>query len=156
MEIASPVARNDSKTYCFSGAEKGKISMQWNFTPKDVADGTASYGIEEFRSDFYAEIQHNFPDYSPSDLNMMFDVAYDVCYCTAFRHDLQKLLEHCNNQGMDIDMQYLELIRDANTDNIEMLKAIFARQALELMNDGRSQQEALELIEERHRKILNK
>ena len=41
-------------------------------------------------------------------LNVIFSLAYDVCYCTAIRQDLKTLLKHCEDKGLQVDIKYLE------------------------------------------------
>lgn len=128
--------------------------MQWNFTGRQVVSGEVSYTLEEFRADFFREVQENFPDYSGDDLQAMFQLAYDVCYCTASQRKLGELLDYCRRKGIKADLKYLKLIRDSNLDNIEMLKAIFARKVSEFMDEGLSGGDALKKLDDYHRQVL--
>jgi len=129
--------------------------MQWDFTAEQVAKGEVEYTIEEFRNDFYAEVKDNFPEYDEKALDGIFRLAYDVCYCTAVRQDLGDLLKHCRAKGIRADKKYLQLIRDSNLDNIDMLKAIFARKVSEFMDQGLSSKDALKKLDEYHKKIIS-
>ena len=129
--------------------------MKWDFTEKQVVKGEVDYSREEFRNDFYKEVKDNFPEYSTEELDSMYAIAYDVCYCTAVRQDLGKLLEHLKKKGLQADLKYLGLIRDSNLDNIEMLKAIFARKVSEFMDEGLSSEDALKKLDEYHKNILS-
>src|SRR5512137_3206426 len=112
--------------------------MQWDFTGDQVVTGEVDYSLEEFRKDFYAEVKDNFPEYDKQALDSMYRLAYDVCYCIASQRDLGELLEQCKQKGIKADMKYLELIRNSNLANIDMLKAIFARKVSEFMDEGLS------------------
>lgn len=128
--------------------------MKWNFTGRQVVSGEVSYTLEQFRADFYREVQENFPDYSGDDLRAMFQLAYDVCYCTASQRKLGELLAYCRKKGITADLKYLKLIRDSNFDNIDMLKAIFARKVAEFMDEGLSGGDALKKLDNYHRQVL--
>jgi len=103
---------------------------------------------------FFEEVKDNFPEYSAKELDSLYRLAYDVCYCTAAQRDLGELLEHCREKGLKADMKYLELIRDSNLANIIMLKALFARKVSEFMDEGLSSDNALKKLDEYHRKTL--
>jgi len=128
--------------------------MNWNFTGQQVVKGEVAYTLEEFRADFYREVQENFSDYGKEDLQAIFQLAYDVCYCTAAQRKLGELLAHCKQAGIKADLKYLKLIRDSNLDNIEMLKAIFARKVSEFMDQGLSGSDALQKLDEYHQQVL--
>ena len=128
--------------------------MKWNFTGEQVVKGEVDYSLEEFRKDFYGEVKDNFPEYGTEKLDSIYRLAYDVCYCTAAQRDLGELLEHCREKGLKADMKYLELIRDSNLANIDMLKAIFARKVSEFMDEGLSSEDALKKLDEYHKKTL--
>jgi len=130
--------------------------MQWNFTSKQVAQGEVDYSLDEFIDDLYREVRDNFPEYGTHELNTMSRLAYDVCYCTATRRSLDALLQHCREKGLTVDRQYLELIRDSNLDNGEMLKAIFARKVSEYVDSGLGSEEALKKLDEYHHTVLSK
>jgi hypothetical protein len=128
--------------------------MKWNFTGEQVVKGEVDYSLEEFRKDFYEEVKDNFPEYGTAELDSLYRLAYDVCYCTAAQRDLGELLEHCREKGLKADMRYLELIRDSNLENIIMLKALFARKVSEFMDEGLSSEDALKKLDEYHRENL--
>ena len=128
--------------------------MKWNFTGEQVVKGEVNYSLEEFRKDFYEEVKDNFPEYGTEELDSIYRLAYDICYCTAARRDLGALLEYCREKGLKADMKYLELIRDSNLANIDMLKSIFARKVSEFMDEGLSSDDALKKLDEYHRKTL--
>lgn len=129
--------------------------MKWNFTGEQVAHGEVDYSLEEFIHDFYGEVKDNFPEYGREELHTISRLAYDVCYCTATRRDLDELLGHCREKGLKVDMQYLELIRDSNLPNIDMLKAIFARKVSEFVDEGLGSEAALKKLDEYHKTILS-
>jgi hypothetical protein len=128
--------------------------MQWNFTGEQVIKGEADYSLEEFRKDLYAEVKENFPEFSAEQLDSMFRLAYDVCYCIATRRDLGDLLKHCRKKGIQADKKYLELIRNSNLANIDMLKALFARKVSVSMDAGLSGEEALKKLDEYHKQVV--
>lgn len=128
--------------------------MKWNFTGQQVVQGEVSYSLEEFRADLYREVKENFEDYGSKELDAMYRLAYDVCYCTAAQRKLGELLAYCKEKGIKADLKYLKLIRDSNLDNIDMLKAIFARKVSEFMDQGLSGSEALQKLDEYHRQVL--
>ena len=128
--------------------------MKWNFTGEQVVKGEVDYSLEEFRKDFFEEVKANFPEYGTEELDSIYRLAYDVCYCTAAQRDLSELLEHCREKGLKADMKYLELIRDSNLANIDMLKAIFARKVSEFMDEGLSSEDALKKLDEYRKKTL--
>jgi hypothetical protein len=129
--------------------------MQWDFTGEQVVKGEVDYSLEEFRKDFYAEVKENFPEYSKEALDSMYRLAYDVCYCIAAQHDLGELLKHCREKGIKTDMKYLELIRNSNLANIDMLKAIFARKVSEFLDEGLSSSDALKKLDAYHKSIIS-
>ncbi len=129
--------------------------MQWYFTGEEVVKGEVDYSLEEFREDFYAEVKENFPEYDTDALDSIYRLAYDVCYCMAAQHDLGELLRHCREKGINADMKYLELIRDSNLANIDMLKAIFARKVSEFMDEGLSSKDALKKLDTYHKKVVS-
>ena len=129
--------------------------MQWEFTGDQVVKGEVDYSLEEFREDFYAEVKENFPEYGKEALDSMYRLAYDVCYCIAAQRDLGELLKHCKGKGIKADMKYLELIRDSNLANIDMLKAIFARKVSEFMDAGLNSADALKKLDEYHKKVVS-
>jgi len=129
--------------------------MQWDFTGEQVVKGEVAYSLEEFRGDFYAEVKDNFPEYGKEALDSIYRLAYDVCYCVATQRDLAELLKHCKQKGIKADMKYLELIRDSNPDNIDMLKAIFARKVAEFMDAGLGSAEALKKLDEYHKGVIS-
>lgn len=130
--------------------------MEWTFTSEQIAQGEIDYSLEEFIDDFYQEVKDNFPEYGTEELNIISRLAYDVCYCTATRRNLDELLEHCKDKGLKVDMQYLELIRDSNLANIDMLKAIFARKLSEFVDEDLGSEAALKKLDEYHNTILSK
>jgi len=129
--------------------------MKWEFTGAQVVKGEAEYSLEEFREDFYEEVKENFPEYSEEALESMYRLAYDVCYCAASQRDLGDLLKHFKKNGIKADMKYLELIRDSNLANIDMLKALFARKVSEFMDDGLSGEDALKKLDEYHKNVVS-
>jgi len=128
--------------------------MNWDFTGAQVVKGDVSYSLEEFRKDLYAEVKENFSDYGKKELDGIYQLAYDVCYCTATQRKLGELLAHCQQKGVQADLKYLMLIRDSNLNNIDMLKAIFARKVSDFMDAGASGEEALKKLDEYHRQVL--
>jgi hypothetical protein len=128
--------------------------MNWDFTGAQVVKGEVAYSLEEFREDLYAEVRENFSDFDNQELDGIYQLAYDVCYCTATQRTLGELLAHCKQVGIKADLKYLMLIRDSNLNNIDMLKAIFARKVSEFMDAGASGEEALKKLDEYHRQIL--
>ena len=130
--------------------------MEWTFTSEQVAQGEVDYSLEEFIDDFYAEVKDNFPEYGAEELKTISRIAYDVCYCTATRRNLDELLEHCKEKGLKVDMKYLELIRDSNLTNIDMLKALFARKVSEFVDEDLGSEAALKKLDEYHNTILSK
>ena len=128
--------------------------MKWEFTCEQVASGEVEYTVDEFRKDFYEEVKINFPEYSDTELNTMFRMAYDVCYCCAVRQDMDELLKHLTEKGIPADKKYLELIRDSNLKNIEMLKAVFARKLSQFMEEGITSKEALKKLDQHHKELL--
>lgn len=129
--------------------------MQWDFTGAQVVKGEVDYSLEEFRKDYSEEVKENFPEYSEEALEAMYRLAYDVCYCTASQRSLGELLKHFKKKGIKADMKYLELIRDSNLANIDMLKAIFARKVSEFMDAGLSGSDALKKLDEYHKNVLS-
>lgn len=129
--------------------------MKWDFTPEQVAGGEVSYTVQEFRSDLFREVSDNFPDLPLQERELIFNVAYDVCYCVAVRHELTELLTHLNEMKLGVDLAYLEMLRDANADNIAMLKAIFAAIVNDLMHrENLCSKDALERLGAMHRDML--
>ena len=128
--------------------------MKWSFTPGQVAKGDVDYTLEQFRADLEREVRDNFDDFSPDDLEQMFNLAYDVCYCVAVRHDLVKLAGHCRKRGLSVDTDYLKMIADANSENIDMLKAVFARKVAGWMGQGLTREQAVEKLDEFNRSIM--
>ncbi|MCX5896489.1 MAG: hypothetical protein NTZ51_11770 [Proteobacteria bacterium] len=129
--------------------------MKWDFTGDQVVKGEVDYSLEEFRKDFYAEVKNNFPEYDTKALDSIYRLAYDVCYCVATQRDLGELLKHCREKGIKADIKYLELIRDSNLDNIDMLKALFARKVSEFMDEGLSSADALKKLDAYHKKVIS-
>ena len=68
--------------------------MNWNFTGQQVMRGEVNYTLEEFRQDFYHEVKENFPEYDKQQLDGIYQLAYDVCYCTAAQRKRGELLAH--------------------------------------------------------------
>ena len=128
--------------------------MNWDFTGAQVVKGEVEYSLEEFRQDLYAEVKENFSDFDKKELDGIYQLAYDVCYCTATQRKLGELLAHCKQMGIKADLKYLMLIRDSNLNNIDMLKAIFARKVSEFMDAGASGEEALKKLDEHHQQLL--
>jgi len=129
--------------------------MKWDFTCEQVAKGKIAYTLQEFREDYRCEIKDNFDDYDSEQLDAIFSLAYDICYCTAVRQDLNTLLKHCEDKGLEVDIKYLELIRDSNLENIEMLKAIFAKKVSEFMEEGLDAKASLIRLEEYHSNVIS-
>ena len=129
--------------------------MEWTFTAEQVVKGEADYSIEEFRGDLYEEVRSNFPEYNKADMDTMYSLAYDICYCCATSQDLNDLQEHCQGKGLKVDKNYLELIRDSNLSNIGMLKALFARKVADFMDEGCRREEALNKLDEYHKNLLS-
>ena len=129
--------------------------MEWTFTAEEVVKGEVDYSIEEFRKDLFEEVKSNFPEYTKSEMDTMYGLAYDVCYCIATSQDLNDLLEHCQGKGLKVDQNYLELIRDSNLSNIDMLKALFARKVADFMEEGCSSEEALKKLDEYHKNLMS-
>jgi len=128
--------------------------MNWDFTGAQVVKGEVAYSLEEFRKNLYAEVKENFSDYEKTELDGIYQLAYDVCYCTATQRKLGELLAHCQQKGVQADLKYLMLIRDCNLNNIDMLKAIFAWKVSQFMDAGASGEEALKKLDEYHRQVL--
>ncbi len=129
--------------------------MQWEFSPDQVASGEVVYSLEEFRKDYYEEIKANFPEFGAPDMDRMFRVAYDVCYCAATDREPGELVEHLRTKGISSDVEYLELIRSSNLDNIIMLKAIFAATVAAYLKQGLSSREALQKLDDYHRSAIS-
>ncbi len=129
--------------------------MKWGFTGEMVVKGEVDYSLEEFRGDFYLEVQDNFPEYDKKALDSIYRLAYDICYCVATQRDLGELLKHCKKKGIKADLKYLELIRDSNLENIDMLKAIFARKVSEFMDQGLKSADALKKLDEYHKSVIS-
>jgi hypothetical protein len=129
--------------------------MKWDFTGEQVVRGEVDYSLEEFREDFYLEVKDNFPEYDKKALDSIYRIAYDVCYCMATQRDLGELLKHCKKKGIKADMKYFELIRDSNRENIDMLKAIFARKVSDFMDAGLNSAEALKKLDEYHKSVIS-
>jgi hypothetical protein len=146
------------RAYCFYSTHQSREDqfMEWTFTSDQVAQGEADYSLEEFIDDFYEEVKDNFPEYGTEELKTISRIAYDVCYCTATRRNLDALLEHCKEKGLKVDMKYLELIRDSNLANIAMLKALFARKVSEFVDEGLGSEDALKKLDEYHTATLAK
>jgi len=125
--------------------------MKWGFSCEQVAKGERGYTLQEFRSDYRREIEDNF---DADQVDAMYSLAYDICYCCAVRQDLKTLLKHCLEKGIQVDLKYLELIRDSNPENIEMLKAIFAKKVSEFMAEGLNAEAALKKLEEYHNSVI--
>ena len=146
------------RAYCFYSTHQSREDqfMEWTFTSDQVAQGETDYSLEEFIDDFYEEVKDNFPEYGTEELKTISRIAYDVCYCTATRRNLDALLEHCKEKGLKVDMKYLELIRDSNLTNIAMLKALFARKVSEFVDEGLGSEDALKKLDEYHTATLAK
>ena len=129
--------------------------MQWEFSADQVASGEAVYSLEEFRKDYYGEIKANFPEFDERETDRMFRVAYDVCYCEATSRQLCELVEHLRTKGIPSDVEYLELIRDSNAENITMLKAIFAAIVSGHVRAGLTAAEALHKLDEYHKSAIS-
>jgi len=121
--------------------------MKWEFSCEQVARGEVEYSLKAFRADYRREIRDNFEDFDADQLEAMYKLAYDVCYCCAVRKDLKSLVAHCKEKGIKVDLEYLQLIRNSNLENIEMLKAIFAKKVSELMAEGLDPEAALKKLE---------
>ncbi len=128
--------------------------MKWEFTCEQVASGKVEYTVDEFRKDFYEEVKINFPEYSDTELDSMFRLAYFVCYSSAVQQDLVKLLKHLNEKDVQADKKYLELIRDSNIENIKMLKAVLGRKVSQFMKEGITIQDAFKKLEQYHKELL--
>lgn len=128
--------------------------MKWEFTGEQVVKGEVNYSLEDFRDDFYLEVKDNFPEYDKKALDSIYRLAYDVCYCVATKLELAELLKHFKKKGIKADLKYLELIRDSNLENIDMLKAIFARKVSELMDAGLNSADALKKLDEYHKSVI--
>ena len=129
--------------------------MRWEFTGEQVVKGEVNYSLEEFREDFYLEVKDNFPEYDKKALDSIYRLAYDVCYCVATKRDLDELLKHFKKKGIKADLKYLSLIRDSNLENIDMLKAIFARKVAEFMDEGLNSRDALKKLDEYHKSVIS-
>ena len=129
--------------------------MKWEFTGEQVVKAEVDYSLEEFRGDFYLEVKDNFPEYDKKALDSLYRLAYDVCYCVATQRGLGELLKHCKQKGIKADIKYLELIRDSNLENIDMLKAIFARKVSEFMDAGLNSKDALNRLDEYHKTVIS-
>ena len=68
--------------------------MNWDFTGAQVVKCEVEYSLEEFRQDLYAEVKENFSDFDKKELDGIYQLAYDVCYCTATQRKLGELLAH--------------------------------------------------------------
>ena len=128
--------------------------MEWDFSPEQVVKGEIDYTLQEFRQDYHSEIEDNFDDFDPDQLSVIYSLAYDVCYASAIRQDLKTILAHWTSKGVQVDLAYLELIRDSNLANIEMLKAIFARKVSEFMDVGLDAEAALKKLEAYHKRVV--
>jgi len=129
--------------------------MQWEFTTDQVAAGEVSYSLDEFRKDYYQEIRDNFAEFDEPELDRMFMISYDVCYCAATNRQLSELAEHLRRKGVSCDAEYLELIRASNIDNIIMLKAIFAATVAAYLQAGLSSREAVQKLDEFHKSTIS-
>ena len=67
---------------------------------------------------------------------------------------MKTLLKHCLDKGIQVDLRYLELIRDSNLENIEMLKAIFAKKVSEFMAEGLNAEASLKKLEAYHNSVI--
>jgi len=132
-----------------------RLTVEWEFSADQVASGEVSYSLEEFRKDYYEEIKANFPEFDGRDTDRMFRVAYDVCYCAATNRELCELVDHLRTKGISSDVEYLELIRSSNLENIVMLKAIFAAAVSAYLRQGLSSREAVQKLDEYHKSTIS-
>ena len=129
--------------------------MQWDFSREQVVEGEVDYTLEEFRKDYFEEIKINFSEFDDEETDRMFRMAYDVCYCTATNRELSELVKHLRKKGISSDKEYLELIRDSNTENIAMLKAIFAATVSGYIKEGLSSREAMQKLDDYHKSAIS-
>lgn len=132
-----------------------RMAMQWEFTGEQVVAGEIGYTLEDFRKDYFEEIKANFPEFDEQETDRMFRIAYDVCYCVATKRQLSELVAHLRKKGISSDVQYLELIRDSNSENIDMLRAIFAAIVSGYIKQGLSNREAMQKLEEYHKSAIS-
>ncbi len=130
-------------------------SMQWEFTGDQVVAGEVVYTLEDFRKDYFEEIKANFSEFDEQEIDRMFRIAYDACYCVATNRQLSELVEHLRKKGISSDVQYLELIRDSNAENISMLRAIFAATVSGYIKEGLSSREAMQKLDEYHKSAIS-
>jgi len=131
------------------------VNMQWDFNREQVVSGEVAYTLEDFRKDYLEEIKANFQEFDDKGTDRMFRMAYDVCYCTATNRQLGELVKHFRKKGISSDEQYLELIRDSNTENIAMLKAIFAAIVSGYIKEGLSSREAMQKLDDYHKNAIS-
>lgn len=130
--------------------------MKWTFTSDQVMKGEVQYGLEEFRRDLYQEVKDNFSDYHTDQLEAIFRLAYDVCYCEAIEGTLAGMISHYREKGLPVDLKYLELIRDSNRENIAMLKAVLASELAKHMQSGLSREDAIKKFDEHRKKVASR
>lgn len=126
--------------------------MEWDFTPDDVIQGRATYGLENFRSDLAGEVQMNLGSAREDHFRRDFAVIYDLCYWLATGRDFESYLAGLNEAPEAIRL--VKSVREHMESNIEMLGAILQRLIMDRVDSGMPLERAVEGVAAYHASVV--
>jgi len=126
--------------------------MEWDFTPEDVINGRAAYGLENFRADLASEVRMNLGSAHEEEIRRDFAVIYDLCYWLATGRDFESFLAGLGEAPEAIRLA--KSVRDYMGSNVEMLGAILQRMIMERVEGGMPLERAVEGVAAYHASVV--
>lgn len=123
--------------------------MEWEFTPEDVVQGKADYGLAEFRRDLAHEVRLNLPPAADqAEGERLFALVYDLCHWLATGRELEDFEREV---GADPSLvAFIRMVHRYGEANVAMLGAILQRAIMDGVEAGMPLEAALEAAAARH------
>lgn len=126
--------------------------MEWEFTPEDVFQGKADYGLAEFRHDLAQEVRLNLPPAADqAEGERLFALVYDLCYWLATGRELEGFEREVGADPYLI--AFVRMVHRYSEPNVAMLGAILQRTIMDGVEAGMPLEAALEAAAARHAQV---
>jgi hypothetical protein len=127
--------------------------MEWEFTPEDVVQGKADYGLAEFRSGLAQEVRLNLPPGTDqAEGEKLFALVYDLCYWLATGGELADFEREVGADPYLV--AFVRMVHRHSGPNVEMIGAILQRAIMDGVEAGMPLDAALEAAAARHAQVV--
>ncbi len=120
--------------------------MQWEFTPQQVLQGEAAYGIRDFRDDLWEEMNEHSDQRG---FEGFFWTIYHLAmgYTPKQMTDMIRKKNELSREETKEQLHQFELVAASHENEIEMLQAIIKRKLLHYKQEGRDIYQEETLVE---------